>query len=268
MTSGRKKVHFTDQALIGAVNPISVNLIGAGGTGSKVLSGLMDMNHCLTVLGHAGVDVRVWDDDTVEEANVGRQKFALSEVGLHKSVALVNRANRWSGTRWKAETRRFEMDRNGALPDHARATIFISCVDSVDARFGIAEMLDRMTGGKNDRDRPRYWMDFGNSHSSGQVILSTVGEIVQPDSKKYDPVADLPYVTKEFGDLLRASEDADDTPTCSLAESLEKQDLYINSSLASMGCSLLWNMFRYGMVENRGFFHHLGNFNTNALAVG
>ena len=33
----KTKVHFTDNALINPTNPITVNLIGAGGTGSQVL---------------------------------------------------------------------------------------------------------------------------------------------------------------------------------------------------------------------------------------
>jgi len=48
---------------------------------------------------------------------------------------------------------------------------------------------------------------------------------------------------------------------------LEKQDLYINATLAQMGCSLLWSMFRYGMTENRGFFINLKNFQTHPLKV-
>lgn len=65
-------VHFTDNYLISPTNPIEVNLIGAGGTGSKVLTALMEMSHSLTALGHAGLQVRLWDDDIITEANLGR----------------------------------------------------------------------------------------------------------------------------------------------------------------------------------------------------
>ena len=43
--SEKPKVHFTDDNLLNPTNPIMVNLIGAGGTGSKVLTALMEMNH-------------------------------------------------------------------------------------------------------------------------------------------------------------------------------------------------------------------------------
>ncbi len=261
------KVHFTDNCLISPTNPIEVNLIGAGGTGSKVLTALMEMNHSLTALGHAGLQVRLWDDDIITESNLGRQRFAPSETGLYKSVALINRVNRFMGTNWKAETQKFERNNFGALPDKAKAIIYITCVDNVQARFDIAEMLKEMSERRMSREEPKYWLDFGNSQHTGQVILSTIGEIKQPSSEKYETVAILPMITDEFGELLKESEQTDDTPSCSLAEALEKQDLYINATLAQMGCSLLWSMFRNGMTDNRGFFLNLKNFQSQPLKI-
>jgi PRTRC genetic system ThiF family protein len=128
MNTKKTKIHFTDNYLISPTNPITVNLIGAGGTGSKVLTALMELNYSLIELGHAGLSVRLWDDDIVTSANLGRQRFAECEVALCKSVALVNRANRFMGTNWKAETVKFEKDSLGKLPNNAEATIYISCV--------------------------------------------------------------------------------------------------------------------------------------------
>lgn len=263
----RTKVHFTDNDLIHPTNPISVNLIGAGGTGSKVLTALMEINHSLIELGHAGLQVCLWDDDVITRANLGRQRFAACEVGLHKAVALINRANRFSGTNWKAETIKFEKDILGQVPEKARATLTISCVDSVQARFGVAEILKEVSNRRHYRDTPKYWLDFGNSRHTGQVLLSTIGDIKQPNSEKYETVASLPLVTEEFGELLQQSEEQDDTPSCSLAEALEKQDLFINSSLVQMGCSLLWGLFRNGLTPYRGFFHNLKDFRTQPIQV-
>lgn len=261
-------VHFMDASLINAANPIMLNLIGAGGTGSKVLTGLSEMNHSLIALGHAGLSVHLWDDDIVTEANIGRQRFAGSEIGLYKSVALINRANRWAGTNWKAETCKFKRSANGKLPENASASLFISCVDKVQSRFEIAEILNNLNKGHQYfSDRPRYWMDFGNKQNTGQVILSTIGDVRQPKSNKYQTVANLPFITEEFGGLLKVSEAETDTPSCSVAEALLKQDLYINASLCQMGCSLLWNLFREGMTENRGFFHNLKNFRTMPVKI-
>lgn len=267
MNTEKMKVHFTDSDLINAINPVSVNLIGAGGTGSKVLTALLEMNHSLIALGHAGLHVRLWDDDIVTEANLGRQRFAGCETGLYKSVALINRANRWSGTNWKAGTQKFERDSLGRLPEHAGASIFITCVDSVKARFEIADILETLNNGRYYINRPRYWLDYGNSQHTGQVILSTIGSIRQPQSEKYETVASLPLVTEEFGELLKQSEATDDTPSCSLAEALERQDLYINASLAQMGSSLLWSLFRNGLTEYKGFFLNLKTFHAQPIKV-
>ncbi|MDM1086493.1 PRTRC system ThiF family protein [Myroides odoratimimus] len=261
-------VHFTDNSLINPTNPISVNLIGAGGTGSKVLTALMEINESLIALGHAGLQVRLWDDDIITTANLGRQRFFECETSLYKSVALINRINRCIGTNWKAETQKFEKDKFGRTPEKARATIYITCVDNVQARFGVAEILkEQSQRRRNYQDEPKYWLDFGNSQNTGQVILSTIGEIKQPKSEKYQTVASLPFVTDEFGELLKQSEQEDNTPSCSLAEALEKQDLFINSSLTQMGCSLLWNLFRRGMTEYKGFFHNLKDFRTHPIKV-
>lgn len=267
MNTEKTKIHFTDNYLINPTNPITVNLIGAGGTGSKVLTALMEMNHSLVELGHAGLQIRLWDDDIVTNANLGRQRFAESEIGLYKSVALINRANRFSGTNWKAETIKFEKENLGRLPEYAQATIYITCVDNVKARFGVAEILKELSKRRHHRDEPKYWLDFGNSQHTGQVLLSTIGAIKQPNSEKYETVASLPFVTDEFGDLLKQSEQQDNTPSCSLAEALEKQDLFINSSLTQMGCSLLWSLFRNGMTPYRGFFHNLKEFTTHPIKV-
>ena len=263
----KTKVHFTDNYLISPTNPIEVNLIGAGGTGSKVLTALMEMSHSLTELGHAGLQVRLWDDDIITQANIGRQRFAPSEIGLYKSVALINRSNRFMGTNWKAETMKFEKDSLDKVPNNLGASIYISCVDSVKARFGIAEILRTQDNRRYHRDTSKYWLDFGNSQHTGQVILSTIGEIKQPNSEKYETVSSLPFVTEEFGELLMQSEQQDNTPSCSLADALEKQDLFINSALAQMGVSLLWGLFRNGMTDTRGFFLNLKNFRSQPLKI-
>ena len=77
----------------------------------------------------------------------------------------------------------------------------------------------------------------------------------------------LPFITEEFGELLKISEEEDNTPSCSLAEALEKQDLFINSTLAQMGSSLLWNIFRNGLTVNRGFFLNLKNFQSQPIKL-
>ena len=67
------RIHFTDSYLLSPQHPVSVFVIGAGGTGSQVVTNLACMDMALRSLGHAGLHVTVFDPDTVTEANIGRQ---------------------------------------------------------------------------------------------------------------------------------------------------------------------------------------------------
>jgi PRTRC genetic system ThiF family protein len=261
-------VHFTDSYLLNPTNPVTVALIGAGGTGSQMLTALARMNQAMLALDYPGLVVTVYDDDTVSPANLGRQLFAEAEIGLHKSVALVNRINRFFGTNWKAVTKRYNADTRRYLPEGGKANLYITCVDNAAARFEIAQILARYTSQTSyERNKPLYWMDLGNSKDTGQVVLSTIGKLKQPASEKFAPVGDLPFVTEMFKGLLETADTSDDTPSCSLAEALTKQDLFINSTLAHMGASLLWQLFREGVLFNRGFFMNLHDFRTQPLKV-
>ncbi|TWJ04961.1 PRTRC genetic system ThiF family protein [Mucilaginibacter frigoritolerans] len=261
-------VHIVDKEWLNPYNPIVVNLIGAGGTGNQVLTALARMNHALIALNHPGLFVRLFDNDKVERANLGRQLFASAELKQYKAVALINRVNLFFGTNWKAVTSMYDKTILQEDAELAKAGLTISCVDTVNARIEIAQVLKTVhRNNGNSRNRPVYYMDFGNSRFTGQVILSTVGKVAQPEMKKYCTAETLPMVTDEFEDLLMASESTDNTPSCSLAEALTKQDLFINSSLANLGASLLWQLFREGMLFNRGFFLNLKEFRTQPLKV-
>ena len=104
-------------------NPVKINLVGVGGGGSLVLSGLVRLHLAMKSLGHPyGLDVEVWDPDRVSPANIGRQLFAASEVGLNKAEALVNRYNLGLALNWKAHAERYRFTRT--------FDILIACVDS------------------------------------------------------------------------------------------------------------------------------------------
>ncbi|WP_100075172.1 PRTRC system ThiF family protein [Chryseobacterium camelliae] len=269
MRTAKTNIHFLDNYLLSPTNPIRVHVIGAGGTGSKFMTALMEINHSLLELEHPGLDVHLWDDDIITASNIGRQRFAESEKDLYKSQAIINRLNRWAGTNWKAETRKFQREDNGNLPMGAGASIYISCTDTVTSRIEIAEILNSL--GKEygfHRDKGRYWLDMGNTRFSGQGLLSTIGKIEQPTSKKFKTFEKLPSIIEEYGEVMQNSEQNDDTPSCSLAESLARQDLFINSTIAQLGASLLWNLLKNGMTENRGFFLNLQNFKSQPIAVG
>ncbi|AZI26805.1 PRTRC system ThiF family protein [Pedobacter sp. G11] len=266
MNAAKKRVHIVYPYLISPTNPVSVNLIGAGGTGSQMLTALARINQALIALGHAGLQVNVFDDDVVQQANLARQLFTSQEIGLNKAVVLINRINRFFGTNWKAVPQRFEHT-DKKLCENRMANITVCCVDTVESRINIEALLCAAERKSAQRDSNLYLLDFGNSKETGQVLLSTIGEIAQPESKEFNTVGVLPSWRKEYSSLLEESEDNDPTPSCSLAEALEKQDLFINSALVNIGASLLWKMFKEGMLMSRGFFLNLADYRTQPIPI-
>jgi len=252
----KKRMHFTDNYLLNPTHPATVNLIGVGGTGSQVLTALSRIRHTLIALGHPGFHVTAYDPDIVTEANLGRQLFSESEIGLNKAAILTSRINRFFSIGWQA------------VPDVYRnepANIIITCTDNVKSRMDIAsELLSKPDKGY-DYKKLMYWMDFGNTQNTGQVILGTFGEIAQPKSKKYIPAGKLPCITERF-DLTKVDE-KNAGPSCSLAEAIEKQDLFINSTLANAGAKLLWKLFREGMTDYAGVFLNMDTMKMNPVVL-
>jgi hypothetical protein len=78
----------------------------------------------------------------------------------------------------------------------------------------------------------------------------------------------LPTVTDLYPDLLDESIPEDDSiPTCSLAEALERQDLFVCRSVVTFGAAMLWTLFRKGGVDNHGQFINLETGMVTALPV-
>lgn len=255
-------MHFADNYLINPTNPLTVALIGAGGSGSHMLTALAKMNYALVRLGHPGLFVTLYDHDKVTNANQGRQLFADAEVGLYKAVALINRCNRFFGTDWKAVNLKYGLD----IEDKG-ANILISCVDTIATRFEIAEAIQDLSYmHRYTNNQSYYWLDLGNSRFTGQAILSTVGQVKQPNSKKYLTISELPSITNEYRLNLEQQKD-DNEPSCSLAEALEKQDLFINPALVDFSASILWNLIRNGMTDKRGVFVNLADCRSQPIKV-
>ena len=125
-----KKIHYTDRYLLNPYHPVTVFVIGAGGTGSQVATGLARISVALQALGHPGLHVTVFDPDTVTEANIGRQLFSGSELGLNKAVALVTRINRFFGFSWEAKGQRYPLKASADREEPALANIIVTCTDN------------------------------------------------------------------------------------------------------------------------------------------
>ncbi len=90
-------------------------------------------------------------------------------------------------------------------------------------------------------------------------------KIPQPKSKLYKTVESLKVITEYV--KYSAVKVEESSPSCSLAEALQKQDLFINSTLAQLGCNILWKMFRQGMVEHQELYMNLDTMKVNPIPV-
>jgi len=223
---------------------VTVDLVGAGGNGSQMLTGLARLHRAMLALGHPeGLHVRVIDPDTVSEANIGRQMFSPSDVGLPKATVLVHRINMFFGLNWAAHRATYQ---NVGHP----GDIVIGCVDTAAARRSIATAVKGRWDG--------YWLDLGNEESTGQVVLGRwVKRLDKKDEDLRDSAARLPLVTELFPALLDKGRAESDAPTCSLAEALGRQDLFINQTVATLALNLLWRLFRTGTLDHHGYFVNL-----------
>lgn len=231
---------------------VHVSLVGCGGNGSQMLTGLARLHMALRALGHPGLFVAVFDGDAVSPANVGRQLFSPADVGRNKATVLVHRLNSFFGLDWYAEPEHW-----GRVKRDANTGILISCVDTRAARSMIANVLDPSGGGmfSGRHGTPFYWMDLGNRAADGQVILG-----VPPINRKHRRMwGRLPTFTDLFpgetsGRAANRLDRADRAPSCSLAEALGRQELFINQLVASQALQLLWQLFRHGQTDYHGVF--------------
>lgn len=236
---------------------IRILLVGAGGTGSRILDNLVLLHKALLAKGHPeGLIVTVIDDDVVSTANVGRQAFYECDVGNYKSLVLVNRANMALGDRqWDAQVGRITTKTSGIGNFH----IVIGAVDNRTARLGILRSLERCFSGT------RYWLDTGNGADHGQVLL---GEVTA-GKRKTDNVWRLPHAGEMFPEVIKSKLDSleDDLPSCSLAEALEKQSLFVNPAVATFASNILWQLFTRGEINCHGAFINLDHMTTRPIEV-
>ncbi len=243
---------------------ITVLLAGCGGTGSRILPGLAQIDFSLRALGHPGLMVAVFDADRVSEANIGRQLFSPADIGRYKAEVLCTRINMFYGLSWRAvpmmvtkETaKKIRDDGNGPLSGMSEwftnnrglcgVDILITAVDSVKTRTEIAQSV-----------HGAYWLDTGNTKDSGQVVLGTLCKVPQPAGKDgkatfADSIELLPTVFDLYANIADEGGKQYQGPSCSVADALRKQDLFVNQWVAMMACDILWDAFRHGYLSHQG----------------
>jgi len=235
------KSHIVHPYLASPMHPITITVIGAGGNGSRMISKLAQINSALKMLSHPGLFVTLIDNDIVEKHNVGRQLFSNADIGKPKAIICIERINRFFGTNWNALTKKVI---NG---ETIESNIIITCVDNNATRKLIDDIKFEVNS--NYQEQRFYWLDMGNGKDRGQFNLSTF----------YKSKVNLKSLFKMYG--YKADDPNDNQPSCSMEESLLKQDLFVNDLLVTYASNFLWTILRkHCQITYQGMFL---NFETN-----
>jgi PRTRC genetic system ThiF family protein len=220
--------------------PIRILVVGCGGNGSAIVSGLPYLHQAVLAFGHpGGLAVTLIDPDTVSETNCVRQPFCRTEIGFPKAIVLAHRINLFWGLNWQGMQATIQQLKRGSDVDFV-----IGCVDTRKARRAIDKWVLS--------SRVLYWLDIGNNASSGQFILGQPKN--SANTKKKDR---LPTVAELYPEILTRDEKEDDQPSCSAAEALTRQEPFINQNLAYQALAMLTQLLRHGSLSYQGAFCNL-----------
>ena len=251
----KKLRHYIPSEIAAPRAAVDIALVGAGGTGSQIISGLARINYALLKLGHPGLILHAIDGDTISDANIGRQIFSSADVGRNKAETLISRINSFYGFRWYAYPRM--MNQTDELCGRNQPLMVITAIDKGSGRLRIIKTLKKT-------NMP-YNMDFGNTADSGQVVLGTLRKNGVKQSLK-ETVTILPTVIDLYPDIAKLDE-KEQGPSCSVEDALSKQDLFVNQWIATCGLQILWNMFRRGHIDKHGAFANLKTMSVRPLPI-
>lgn len=221
---------YTNKYFKGKRHPITITLIGCGGTGSQLLQELARMNHAMISMDHPGMQVTVYDGDCVTDANFGRQLFSVDDVGRNKAIVCVERINRFFKFAWDAIPEHFCHD------NVSHTNLYITTMDSMYARAQIYPLITHIDRFEYDDEVKKHgWIDIGNDKNSGQVWFGGFKTGIQD-------------LFQAFPELLQAKKKKV-KHSCSVAESLFKQDIMINKYMAMVAAKLIWELVFNGQTN-------------------
>lgn len=211
-------------------------VVGCGGTGSLVAEGL-----CRLLLKYS-VPLLLVDPDRVEPHNLLRQNFFEGDVGKFKSQALAERLARQYGRQigysvWPYDKDIFDEPFGAGLISKATSLFIIGCVDNTFARRSIANSIDWGS----------WWLDAGNGHHSGQVLI---GNTKSADGLKeaFDinehTVSKLPLPSLQLPSLLIPQEPEKRALGCAEAVEAEEQSPTINHAMATLVLEFMYRLLR------------------------
>ncbi len=255
-----EKLHIIPNYLLNPNHEISIVLVGCGGNGSLMLSRLARMDYALKNSNKLGFNVTVFDDDIVEDFNVGRQMFGIGDIGENKAVATCSKINRNFFTTFKAVPEKFNFK--------TQANIYITAVDNAEFRVKFDAFFKKKAQENKTFENTNdafYWIDLGNSKNIGQCIIGSA-EIDQRNNQ--NTISKLNTIIDIYPNLAEMdTAEVQGVGCSSFADKLNEQNLFINDSLTAMASHLLWEMLTNGFITKQGFFINLSTMKTNPLIL-
>lgn len=180
-----------------AFERVNLTLVGVGGTGSHIASGLVAIAQALDARGVPS-DLLFIDPDIVETKNVGRQLFSTADVGQPKAAAVAGRLSAAFRMNIAAAARRIDGQDSFVVADPKTLNVVIGAVDNHAARALIAGAVARAKG-------RLWWLDAGNSEHAGQVSLGNrAGAAEMVGAVGLGMLGDLPAPSLLYPDLVAA----------------------------------------------------------------
>jgi PRTRC genetic system ThiF family protein len=222
-------------------------IVGCGGTGSLVAEGL-----CRLLI-NSDLTLMLVDFDRVEPHNLLRQNFFAGEVGKFKSQALAERLSRQYGRKIGYSVMPYERDlfdepMGAGMYHKAMSLIIIGCVDTPEARRSIA---DSMSSNWNN-----WWLDAGNGHHSGQVLLGNTGKL-DGLKESFDiashSVTRLPLPSLQLPALLIPPVEQTKPRDCAEAIEDDEQSPTINQAMAMLVVDFTYRLL-IGRLTNMGAY--------------
>ena len=134
--------------------------------------------------------------------------------------------------------------------------MLIGCVDTRAARKVIDQAVTQ------PMHATTYWLDIGNNAASGQYILG------QPlNSRDRRAIARLRTVCELYPEIVDAAAGEDPLPGCSALEALDRQEPFINQTLASSALAMLARLFRYRKLNHHGAFFNAATGRMSARPI-
>lgn len=218
---------------LGAFERVNLVLVGCGGTGSHLASGLCALA-CELRERNIAVQLIFVDPDRVELKNVGRQLFTRADIGKPKAQVLAQRVMQAFGVVVNVYVAPIQKSVGRIETAQGPLTLLIGAVDNPAARAYLCELVAKAGGAV-------WWLDCGNENHSGQIALGNCTEAAQlKNSVQLGMTQQLPAPNLVYPDLLETPRvKKSKNASCAELTAAGEQGLMANRLVAAWALSLL-----------------------------